>query len=187
MSSRLIYQDEALEIRVPTELDAPLHFEAIQASISEISAWESWCDAGYSLEDSRAYLIEAFVKRQRGLEYRFCLFDLASGKIIGSIALNRIVAEYKTANIGYWIRSDFTGRSLAVTAVKAIARFAFQELGLTRLEIVALARNLRSRRVAEKSGALDEGRHRNRLYYNESPEDAWVYSLIPGDLTPKRV
>ncbi len=187
MTSRLIYQDRELEIRVPTELDAPLHFEAIQASLAEISAWESWCAADYSLDDSRAYLIESYVKRQRGLEYRFCLFDVASGKIIGSIALNRIVQEYKTANIGYWIRSDFTGRSLAVTAVKAIARFAFQELGLTRLEIVALARNVRSRRVAEKSGAVDEGCHRNRLYYQDVPEDAWVYSLIPGDLPPRLV
>lgn len=185
MTSRLIYRDENLEIRVPTELEAPLHFEAIQASVNEIAAWESWCDAGYSLEDSRTYLIESYVKRQRGLEYRFCLFDLTTGKIIGSIALNRIVPEYKTANIGYWIRSDFTGRSLAVTAVKAISRFAFQELGLTRLEIVAMAKNLRSRRVAEKSGAVDEGCHRNRLYYQGIPEDAWVYSLIPGDMPQK--
>ncbi|WAT04990.1 GNAT family N-acetyltransferase [Rouxiella badensis] len=127
MTSRLIYQDESMEIRVPTELEAPLHFDAIQSSMADISAWESWCSTGYSLEDSRTYLIDSYVKRQRGQEYRFCLFDLASGKIIGSIALNRIVPEYKTANIGYWIRSDFTGRSLAVTAVKAIARFAFNE------------------------------------------------------------
>jgi ribosomal-protein-serine acetyltransferase len=138
MTSRLIYQDESMEIRVPTELEAPLHFDAIQSSMADISAWESWCSTGYSLEDSRTYLIDSYVKRQRGQEYRFCLFDLASGKIIGSIALNRIVPEYKTANIGYWIRSDFTGRSLAVTAVKAIARFAFNELGMTRLEIVAM-------------------------------------------------
>ena len=182
MTSRLIYQDESIEIRVPTELDAPLHFEAIQGSQAEISAWESWCSSGYSLEDSRTYLLDTYVKRQRGQEYRFCLFDLASGKIIGSITLNRIVAEYKIANVGYWIRSGFTGRSLAVTAVKAIAHFAFDELGLTRLEIVAMDKNHRSCRVAEKSGAVKEGLHRNRLYFQGQPRDAWVYSLIPGDL-----
>lgn len=110
MASRMIYRDDNLEIRVPNELEAPLHFEAIQASFKDISAWENWCSAGYSLEDSRTYLIDSFIKRQRGLEYRYCLYDLPSGKIIGSVALNRIVHEYKTANIGYWIRSDFTGR-----------------------------------------------------------------------------
>lgn len=182
MTSRLIFQNDSLEIRVPTELEAPLHFEAIQASIADISLWESWCTTGYSLEDSRTYLLDAYVKRQRGIEYRFCLFDLASGQIIGSVALNRIVHEYKTANIGYWIRSDFTGRSLAVTAVQAVARFAFEELLMTRLEIVALEKNYRSRRVAVKSGAADEGLHRNRLYFQGKPEHAWVYSLIPGDL-----
>ncbi|WP_241481351.1 GNAT family N-acetyltransferase [Rouxiella chamberiensis] len=178
----MIYRDDNLEIRVPNELEAPLHFEAIQASFKDISAWENWCSAGYSLEDSRTYLIDSFIKRQRGLEYRYCLYDLPSGKIIGSVALNRIVHEYKTANIGYWIRSDFTGRSLAVTAVKALARFAFDELAMTRLEIVAMEKNLRSRRVAEKSGAVDEGLHRNRLYLQGKPIDAWVYSLIPSDL-----
>lgn len=182
MTSRLIFQNESLEIRLPTELEAPLHFEAIQASIDDISAWESWCTADYSLEDSRTYLLDSYVKRQRGIEYRFCLFDRASGKIVGSIALNRIVHEYKTANIGYWIRSDFTGRSLAVTAVKALARFAFDELAMTRLEIVAMEKNHRSRRVAEKVGAVDEGLHRNRLYYQGTPVNAWLYSLIPGDL-----
>jgi ribosomal-protein-serine acetyltransferase len=182
MTSRLIYQDESMEIRVPTELEAPLHFDAIESSMADISAWESWCSTGYSLEDSRTYLIDSYVKRQRGQEYRFCLFDLASGKIIGSIALNRIVPEYKTANIGYWIRSDFTGRSLAVTAVKAIARFAFNELGMTRLEIVAMEKNHRSCRVAEKSGAVKEGLHRNGLYFHGQPSNAWIYSLIPGDL-----
>lgn len=186
MTSRMIYQDEHLEIRVPNELEAPLHFEAIQASYKEIALWESWCSSGYSLEDSRTYLIDSFIKRQRGQEYRYCLYDRPSGKIIGSVALNRIVPEYKTANIGYWIRSEFTGRSLAVTAVNAIARFAFKELGLTRLEIVAMEKNHRSRRVAEKVGAVDEGLHRNRLYLQGKPSDAWIYSLIPSDLQKLR-
>lgn len=182
MFSRLIYQDAGLEIRFPNELEAPLHFDAIHTSIREIGVWESWCSENYCLEDSRQYLLDSYVKRQRGQEYRFCLYELDSGKIVGSVAINRIVPEYKTANIGYWIRSDSTGRSLAVIAVKAIARFAFDELGMTRLEIVAMSGNLRSCRVAEKSGAVSEGLHRNRLYLRGQPRDAWVYSLIPGDL-----
>ncbi|MDR3430859.1 MAG: GNAT family N-acetyltransferase [Rouxiella aceris] len=182
MFSRQIYQDANLEIRFPNELEAPLHFDAIRTSIPEIGIWESWCSENYCLEDSRQYLIDSYVKRQRGQEYRFCLFERDSGKIVGSVAINRIVPEYKTANIGYWIRSDSTGRSLAVIAVKAIARFAFDELGMTRLEIVAMSGNLRSCRVAEKSGAVAEGLHRNRLYLRGQPRNAWVYSLIPGDL-----
>jgi RimJ/RimL family protein N-acetyltransferase len=71
---------------------------------------------------------------------------------------------------------------LATIAAKAAVYFAFNELGLTRVEIVAMEGNQRSRRVAEKIGAVSEGLHRNRLYYHGQPRNAWMYSLIPSDL-----
>jgi RimJ/RimL family protein N-acetyltransferase len=45
------------------------------------------------------------------------------------------------------------------------AAFAFAKTGLTRLEIVAQAGNLRSQRVAEKAGATLECLARNRLVF----------------------
>jgi len=182
MMTRQIYQDEEIEIRVATELEAALHLAAVQSSVKEIGAWESWCTEKYVLEDSRKYLIDSEQKRHRGAEFNFCLFERASGTLIGSVGINRINQDYKFANLGYWIRTGYTGRGLATLAVRATARFAFTELDLTRLEIVAMEGNDRSRRVAEKAGATAEGLHRNRLYYHGQPRDAWVYSLIPGDL-----
>ncbi|MGV8924961.1 MAG: GNAT family N-acetyltransferase [Ewingella sp.] len=183
MIIRQLYQDSHTEIRVATELEAELHLDAIRASVQEIGAWESWCNEQYQLEDSRKYLIDSEQKRHRGVEFNFCLFDRASGQLIGSVGVNRINQDYKFANIGYWIRTGFTGHSLAPLAVKAAARFAFDELALTRLEIVAMEGNHRSCRVAEKAGAVAEGLHRNRLYYRGKPKNAWVYSLIPGDVS----
>lgn len=182
MMTRQIYQDDEFEIRVATELEAISHLDAVKASIKEIGAWEGWCTEHYSLEDSRKYLTDSEQKRHRGVEFNFCLFERASGHLIGSVGINRINQEYKYSNLGYWIRTGFTGRGLATLAVRAIARFAFNELELTRLEIVAMDGNDRSRRVAEKAGAKSEGLHRNRLYYHSQPRDAWMYSLIPGDL-----
>ncbi|TDS97098.1 RimJ/RimL family protein N-acetyltransferase [Rahnella sp. BIGb0236] len=182
MMTRQIYQDEEFEIRVATELEAITHFAAVQASVKDIGAWESWCSDKYSLEDSRKYLADCEQKRHRGAEFNFCLFERASGNLIGSVGINRITPEYKFANLGYWIRTGYTGRGLATLAARTAARFAFTGLELTRLEIVVMDGNDRSRRVAEKTGAISEGLHRNRLYYHGQPRDAWMYSLIPGDL-----
>jgi RimJ/RimL family protein N-acetyltransferase len=182
MIIRQLYLDSDTEIRIATELEAGLHLEAIRASVQEIGLWETWCTEQYRLEDSRKYLIDSEQKRQRGVEFNFFLFDRASGQMIGSVGVNRINQDYKLANVGYWIRTGFTGRSLAPLAVHAVARFVFDELALTRLEIVAMEGNHRSCRVAEKAGAVSEGLHRNRLYYRGKPRNAWVYSLIPGDL-----
>ncbi|MFZ4834163.1 GNAT family N-acetyltransferase [Rouxiella sp. Mn2063] len=178
-----IYQDDEIEIRCALPSDALLHFAAIKDSVADIGAWQSWCTEHYSLQHSQHYLQDAVDKYLRGVEFNYCLFDRASGQIIGSVSINSMQPDSKMANVGYWIRSGFTGRSLAVTAVKAIAQFGFNQLGLTRLEIIAMESNHRSRRVAEKAGAHSEGRHRNRLYYAGKPQDAWVYSLIPGDLS----
>lgn len=182
MLTRQIYQDEEIEIRVATELEAITHFAAVQASVAEIGAWESWCTDKYSPDDSRKYLTDSEQKRHRGAEFNFCVFERSGRNLIGSVGINRIVQEYKFSNLGYWIRTGYTGRGLATLAVKAAARFAFTELELTRLEIVVMDGNESSRRVAEKAGATSEGLHRNRLYYHGQPRDAWMYSLIPGDL-----
>lgn len=182
MLNRQIYQDDNIEIRIATELEAQLHFDAISDSVKEISAWEGWCNQHYRIEDSRKHLMECEEKRHRGVEYNFCLFDRHSEQIVGAVSVNRINTDYKFANIGYWIRSGFTGKSLATIAAKAAAHFAFSALRLTRVEIIAMEGNLRSCRVAEKIGAVSEGLHRNRLYYHGQPRNAWMYSLIPSDL-----
>ena len=182
MQIRQIYEDDNIEIRVATELEAPLHFDAISDSVQEIGAWEGWCTEHYALKDSRKYLVECAEKQLRGIEYNFCIFDRHSGQIVGAVSVNRINTDYKFGNVGYWIRSGFTGKSLATIAAKAAVYFAFNELGLTRVEIVAMEENHRSRRVAEKIGAVSEGLHRNRLYYHGQPRNAWMYSLIPSDL-----
>ena len=183
MIPRLIYRDNAIEIRAPEEAEAPLLCSAVRDSQADIGRWESWCTSAYSVADSLRFLRDSEQKRSRGSEYNFNLFDLETGEIAGAISLNRISYEYHMANVGYWIRSDRTGRGLAPLAVRAASQFAFERLALTRLEIVAMERNHRSCRVAEKVGATAEGLHRNRLYFHGKPCHAWVYSLIPGDIT----
>ena len=56
-------------------------------------------------------------------------------------AIARIGSEHSSvglartaANVGYWVRTGQTGRGIATAAVRLVARFAFEELGLLRLE-----------------------------------------------------
>jgi RimJ/RimL family protein N-acetyltransferase len=62
------------------------------------------------------------------------------------------------------------------------ARFAFDELGFGRAEIVVIRANLASCRAAEKAGARFEGYARNRIYLHGDWHEAAMYSLVPGDL-----
>jgi len=64
-----------------------------------------------------------------------------------------------------------------------VARLGFAQLGLQRIEIIAAVDNLASQRVAEKAGAVREGLARKRLLVRGEPQDAFVFSLLPEDLT----
>ena len=72
---------------------------------------------------------------------------------------------------------------MATAAVRLAADFAFNELQLTRLEIVTGLNNTSSQRVAAKAGAQREGVLRRRLLVHGKPEDAVLFSLVPEDLT----
>jgi RimJ/RimL family protein N-acetyltransferase len=72
------------------------------------------------------------------------------------VGLDQITVD-GTADIGYWVRTSQTGLGLATAAVRLVARFGFEDLGLRRLEMLIATDNLASRRVAEKVGATFEG------------------------------
>jgi ribosomal-protein-serine acetyltransferase len=55
------------------------------------------------------------------------------------------------------VRTRQTGQGIATAAVRLIARFGFEDLGLRRLELLVAVDNMASRRVAEKVGATFEG------------------------------
>ena len=83
--------------------------------------------------------------------------------------------------MGYWVRTSCHGQGIAGRAAKLVARFAFEHLGLIRVEIVIAVDNQASLRVAEKIGAHDEGILLNRMVVGKSIYDAHMYSLIPSD------
>jgi RimJ/RimL family protein N-acetyltransferase len=69
------------------------------------------------------------------------------------------------------------GQGIAPRAVEQLAKWAFSQTDLHRLEIVAALGNTRSQRVAEKAGAIREGILRGRLWLHSTPHDAVLYSI----------
>jgi RimJ/RimL family protein N-acetyltransferase len=63
-----------------------------------------------------------------------------------------------------------------------LARFAFEELKLNRVEITPAIGNKASQRVAMKAGATKEGILRNGIVVRDKIYDVIMYSLIPEDL-----
>ena len=158
---------------------APL-LEAALESVPEVGPWLPWCHAGLTLEDVRTWLESQVAAREDGTAFEFAFLD-ADGSYLGGGGINNIRTDHRLANLGYWVRSSATGRGVAPTAVRALARWAFANTELVRLEIVCAVDNRRSQRVAEKVGAHREGISRSRLFMHDRSHDAVVYSIVRSE------
>ncbi|KAF1047368.1 MAG: putative ribosomal N-acetyltransferase YdaF [Herbaspirillum frisingense] len=179
---QIIYCDRNIEVRPLGLREAPALYDAVHQSKRAIGEWEAWCTPDYSLADAKLFLQRAIEQWHVNQAYDFNVIARSSGLVVGSVAINQISQLNQMANLGYWVREGYTGRGIAAVAARAAAAFAFGKTGLTRLEIVAQAGNLRSQRVAEKTGATLECLARNRLVFHGEPRDAKVFSLVPSDL-----
>lgn len=163
--------------------DAPSMFAAVRASLAELVYWMPWCRQNYAIEDAESWIKFTQEAWSKQVEFPLGIFETKTGIVVGGTGVNHINKAYRVGNIGYWVSTPHIGRGVARFAAKQAALLGFGELGLTRLEIIALTHNVASQRVAESLGATRECRARNRLYFNGAPHDAIVYSLVPEDST----
>jgi RimJ/RimL family protein N-acetyltransferase len=157
-------------------------YRAIKSSLTEIGVWLPFAHPDYSPGESKAWIKKRPAEWKAGVCYEFCIFDAKTGEQIGGCALSGIDHMSRKANLGYWVRTSDTGRGVAPAATLLLAKWGFEALKLTRIEIVVAVENQRSLRVAEKAGARREGILRNRLVIRGIAHDAVMHSLIPGDI-----
>jgi RimJ/RimL family protein N-acetyltransferase len=109
--------------------------------------------------------------------------DPAVGEPLGLISLRVAERDPGLAAIGYWLRAEARGRGAATAAVQLVARWAFTELGVQRLELTSAPENVASHRVAERAGFTREGVLRGLVATKDSGRhDAVMFSLLSADL-----
>ena len=111
----------------------------------------------------------------------FAITDAETGEVIGSIDMR--INRMQTGHIGYWLAAEARGRGLTTAALRALSRWAIEELGLGRVELVTDPDNIASQRVAEKAGFKREGILRSILVNRDgSRRDGVMFSLLPDEL-----
>jgi len=169
-------------LRPLTDDDADALCDTVRASMPTLSQWLPWATPAYSRADADAWIAHCRRARETGDEYHFGVFDAASGDLLGGVGLNHRIRAYHGAHAGYWVADAVRGRGIAVEAVRQVARYGFDTLGLQRIAILIQPENRASLRVAAKLGAVCEGVARNAIVVAGRPHEAMVHSLLPHDL-----
>ena len=125
-------------------------------SREHVARWMEWMTPDYSLDHAAKWVEFAIGAWERGDAYEHVIVD-ETGALVGSCGLNHVDRQCDLCNLGYWVRASRLGEGAARQAALLLRDFAFNELGLNRLEIVVAVGNEFSRRVALSTGAVDEG------------------------------
>jgi ribosomal-protein-alanine N-acetyltransferase len=125
-------------------------------------------------------------QRQFDTAYGFGIFLPDSG-FIGEVSLGTVQrGPFNSAFVGYWIDQAHAGRGYMPEAVAVVLRFAFDELGLHRVEAAIVPRNTASRRVAQKLGLREEGVSLRFLQIRGVWEDHVRYAITSEEWATRR-
>ncbi len=120
----------------------------------------------------------------RGTGAVFAVADPADDGYLGSIDLRISAADPAVADVGFMAAPAARGRGHMTAALRAVARWGLEAVGLERVEWRAHVGNDASRRVAEKAGFRLEGVARAGIAHRGGRRDTWVAALVRADLTP---
>ncbi|KQZ16787.1 hypothetical protein ASD50_09470 [Mesorhizobium sp. Root552] len=137
-----------------------------------LARWLAFVPHPYSTSHARGWIErcrEISNASMRPPAYEFAIEIKPRPKVIGGVSLNKIDWNARTGGGGIWIANPFQGQGYGFEAFEAKIRFAFCELGLSKLvngyfdgneRSWAMQRKLGYRRVAEvASRCMADGRH----------------------------
>ncbi len=104
-----------------------------------------------------------------------------NGLLIGIVSLQDIDRDGKSAGLNYALDGKWRGRGIMTRCCRALIAYAYEELDLNRIEIVADVGNIPSCRIPEKIGFAKESVMRACYRSADGFRDCARYSLLKSE------
>jgi ribosomal-protein-alanine N-acetyltransferase len=183
-----VLKGRRIVLRMPVNADYAAWAALREASRGFLEPWEPrWAPDELERQAWRARIQRYREDYQRGTAVPFFIFIAQNGALAGGITLGNIRhGVSQSAQIGYWVGEKHAGKGLMLDAVNLVIPYAFDTLGLHRIEAACIPGNRRSIRVLEKARFTREGLLRSYLRINGSWQDHYLYALIASDFPASR-
>jgi ribosomal-protein-alanine N-acetyltransferase len=173
-------QGESIHVRPPVRGDWPAWAALRAASRDFLKPWEpSWTADALSRAAFRRRLARYALDWRDDEGYSFFIFHNMDGSLLGGIGLSNLrrgVAE--TASLGYWIGQSRARQGFMTEAVGLVLAYAFERLGLHRVEAACLPSNMPSRTLLTKLRFREEGYAKRYLCIDGRWQDHVLYALL---------
>jgi ribosomal-protein-alanine N-acetyltransferase len=106
---------------------------------------------------------------------------------IGIVQVRQLDPSFSSAELGAALGSPFWGTSVFMSAARLVIDFAFEAVGVHRMEARAAVQNGRGNGAMRKLGAVQEGVLRRSLYCRGQYFDQLLWSILADDWRQSRV
>jgi RimJ/RimL family protein N-acetyltransferase len=153
--------------------------ESVNASLDELRPWMPWARDPATRHSIGGFLDQADLSWESGAEFQFAIRGRHGGEpraMLGFCGLHNRIGP-GGLEIGYWVRSDCTGRGVATAAAAGLCGAALAMDGVSRVEIHCDAGNTASAAIPPKLGFhLDRIEDRSATSPGTSGQHMiWVY------------
>jgi [ribosomal protein S5]-alanine N-acetyltransferase len=138
----------------------------------------------YPPERAAEFLAMLHERHAAGKAMHWAVTESEGGRLVGGAGLT-ITAAHHRAELGYWIAQDRWGVGLATEASRALVSYAFDTLGLHRVDAHHYVENPSSGAVMRKLGMQYEGRVRAMVWRDGVPRDLELYAILKTDPRPR--
>ncbi|QEU97344.1 N-acetyltransferase [Streptomyces kanamyceticus] len=165
-----------LVLRPWRERDAAAVLAAFRAPLMERQADEPVDSAGAA----GRWIARRAAERVADSAYAFAVVD-AGDRPLGHVAVGAVNRAHATGWVSYWTVERARGGGVAARGCAALARWAFRDLGLFRLELGHRTDNPASCGVARAAGFAVEGVQRQKLAYDGVRHDVELHARLASD------
>jgi RimJ/RimL family protein N-acetyltransferase len=157
----IILEDEKVLLRPLQASDVD---NLLEISLNEPETWEYSLVRANGKDNLENYIELAIKAREHKTEFPFVVFDKKTEKYAGSTRFYDINLVFKTLQLGYtWYGKEFRGTGLNKHCKYLLLQYAFETLGMERVEFRADNNNLRSIAAMKSIGCKVEGVLRSHM------------------------
>jgi len=182
-----VVEGKRLYLRRPRVGDFRQWAQLREQSRTFLTPWEpTWHGGALTRESYRRRLRRAQQEWREETGYGFLLLRKSDGALLGGLTLGAVRRGVSDSCVlGYWLGAPFARQGLMTEAVHCALDFAFDRLGLHRVEAACLPANLASRGLLLKCGFREEGIAREYLRINGAWADHVLFAILSSDHRPR--
>jgi len=175
-------------VRMPQASDWSQWSELRDSSREFLAPWEPvWPSDDLSKSAFSRRLRRYTQSVRQGALYPFFAFTKDDETLVGGITLTNVRrGTVQGCSIGYWVGEQYARNGYMSDTIQIALNFAFEALGLHRVEAACLPENQPSRGLLLKSGFTEEGSAREYLKICGAWRDHVRFGILSTDPRPGR-